>query len=78
MEVRVGVQHIAREITFETDAPEDEVLAAVAKALENDGELRLSDSKGRQLIVVGSKLAYVQLGESEKGRVGFGTRTSAV
>ena len=36
MEVKIGVQNVAREITFETDASAQEVAKAVAQAIEGD------------------------------------------
>ena len=73
VEIRIGVQNVAREITFETDMSDIEVVNAVSAALEVGGVLTLKDGKGRQVIVPGAALGYVHIGESEKGRVGFGT-----
>ena len=72
MEVTIGVQNVAREITVETDADSEAVSAAVDAALASeDGVLRLTDSKGRTVLVPGRSIGWVQVGESEKGRVGF-------
>lgn len=72
MEVRIGVQHSPRELTLESNQSQDEVEAAVTKALgAADGLLTLLDDKGRKVIVPAAKLAYVELGESESRRVGF-------
>jgi hypothetical protein len=73
VEVKIGVQNVAREITFETDASSQEVAKAVAEALDKGGVLTLTDDKGRQVIVPGNVLGYVFLGESERRGVGFGT-----
>ena len=73
MEVKIGVQNVAREITFETDTSSQEVAKAVAEALDKGGVLTLTDDKGRQVIVPGNVLGYVFLGESERRGVGFGT-----
>ncbi|MCE1179419.1 MAG: DUF3107 domain-containing protein [Micrococcales bacterium] len=72
MEVRIGVQNVAREITLETPSSADEVQAAVDAALAEGGVLALVDDKGKRLVVPGRALGYVVVGESEKGRVGFG------
>jgi hypothetical protein len=32
----------------------------------------LSDEKGRRFLIQGSRIAYVELGPPESGRVGFG------
>lgn len=72
MEVNIGVQNVAREIAFETDASADEVSAAIDAALADGGVLRLTDTKGREILVPGRALGWVQVGESEKSKVGFG------
>ena len=73
MEVKIGVQNVAREITFETDTSSQEVAKAVAEAIEKGTLLTLTDDKGRQVLVPGTALGYVSLGESERRGVGFGT-----
>lgn len=73
MEVTIGVQNVARELTVETDAAAAEVSQAVDAALATpDGVLRLVDTKGRTVLVPGRAVGWVQVGESEKGKVGFG------
>lgn len=49
----------------------DEVAAAVDAALAG-GVLRLTDTKGRQILVPGGALGWVQIGSADKSRVGFG------
>ncbi|WP_062069737.1 DUF3107 domain-containing protein [Demequina sediminicola] len=71
MEIRIGVQNVAREIVIETDMSSDDVAAAVADAV-GGATLDLSDSKGRRLVVPAGALGYVEIGEEEKRRVGFG------
>lgn len=74
MEVKIGVQNVARELSIETDKSAEEVAAAVRSAVSGPGGiLGLTDSKGREILVPVAALAYVQVGDSEKGRVGFGT-----
>jgi hypothetical protein len=73
VEVKIGVQNVAREVTFETDASSQEVAKAVAEAIDKGGVLTLTDDKGRQVIVPGAVIGYVFLGESERRGVGFGT-----
>lgn len=71
MEVTIGVQNVARELTVETDSDSAEVTAAVEAALRDGGVLTLTDTRGRSVLVPGSVIGWVQVGESEKGRVGF-------
>lgn len=72
MEVNIGVQNVAREIALETDASPEEVSKAIEAALTEGGVLRLTDTKGRELLVPGRALGWVQVGETEKSKVGFG------
>ena len=72
MEVTIGVQNVARELTVETDSPTSEVSAAVEAALaDGGGVLRLTDSRGRSIFVPAGAIGWVQVGDSEKARVGF-------
>ena len=72
MEVRIGVQNVARELAFESDQSVDQVNQAVDEALKKGGTLSLSDDKGRRYVVPVTALGYVHIGETEKSRVGFG------
>jgi hypothetical protein len=71
MEVKIGVQNAARELTIDTTLDADGVEEAVGKALEKGGVLALNDAKGRRLVVPGDKLAYVDISTSTTGTVGF-------
>jgi hypothetical protein len=71
VEVTIGVQNVARELTIETDSPTSEVTAAVEAALADGGVLRLLDNRGREVFVPASFIGWGQVGDSEKGRVGF-------
>lgn len=71
MEVNIGVQNVAREIALETDTSPAEVSKAIEAALAEGGILRLTDTKGRELLVPGRALGWVMVGESEKSKVGF-------
>lgn len=74
MEVKIGVQHAAREIVIESGQAAEEIEAAVATALGADGGLlTLTDERGRKVLVPGDRLAYVEIGEAELRRVGFGS-----
>lgn len=73
VEVTIGVQNVSRELTVETDADPTEVAKAVDVALASpDGVLRLTDTKGRTILVPGRAMGWIQVGETEKGKVGFG------
>ena len=59
MEVTIGVQNVARELTLETDSPTSEVTAAVEAALTDGGVLRLIDNRGRSIFVPAGVIGWV-------------------
>ena len=73
MEIRIGVQHVHREVVVESN----ETLAAVQKsvdaALSSGSLLTLTDEKGRTVMVPGDKIAFIEIGAQTAGRVGFAT-----
>lgn len=71
MDVTIGVQNVSREISLDTEMSADEVRAAVHTAMAG-GVLSLTDTKGREVLVAGSTIGWVQIGNPDKGRVGFG------
>ncbi|MDQ2756736.1 MAG: DUF3107 domain-containing protein [Actinomycetota bacterium] len=72
MEVRIGVQNVAREVAFESNQSVAEVETAVTSALADGSVLNLLDDKGRRFLVPAAHIGYVNIGEQEKSRVGFG------
>ena len=50
-----------------------DVEKAFAAALSDDAVLRLTDAHGRQVLIPANKIAYIDLGEENARRVGFGT-----
>jgi hypothetical protein len=72
VEVKIGVLHTPREIVVESTQTQDEVEAAVAAALKSvDGQLSLTDEKGRKVIVPANLVAYVEIAQADSRRVGF-------
>ena len=71
MEVKIGVQNAARELTIDTAEDADTVGKQVAAAVEAGGVLSLVDTKGRTVIVPAEKLAYVEISTAITGTVGF-------
>ena len=70
MQVPIGIKHVSRELSLETSDSQDKVLAAVADA--ETKSVTLTDDRGRKVFVPAGSLAYVELGEAEPRRVGFG------
>ena len=73
MEVKIGIKGSSRELLVETDlTPADVVEAVKACVTDPGGLLDLADTRGRRVLVPSEKLAYVEVGEQEARRVGFG------
>ena len=73
MEIKVGIQHVTREVVVDSADSADDVEKAFNAALSDDGFLRLNDTHGRKVLIPASKVAYIDLGEENARRVGFGT-----
>jgi hypothetical protein len=74
MEVRIGVVHTAKELTFETDAEPDAIISTLEDAIKNGAALVwLEDGKGRKVGIPADKVGYVELVVDDGTRkVGFG------
>lgn len=72
MEIKVGIQHVARELVVDSDSTAPEVEAALAKALDDGGVLTLADQRGRKILVPAARIAYLDLGQEHVRAVGFG------
>ncbi len=73
MEIKIGIQHVARELTVETESTAADIEASLRKALADDGVVALTDEKGRKVLVPASKIAYIDLGQDKVRPVGFGS-----
>jgi hypothetical protein len=75
VEVRIVVSNVGREVVIEqaddqVDATRKQVEAALSGAVD---VLWLSDKRGRQVGVASSKIAFVEIGSTDKDRkMGFG------
>jgi Protein of unknown function (DUF3107) len=73
VEVKIGVVHTPRELVLESNQSSDQVEKAVAAVLAGkETVLALTDERGRRILVPADRLAYVEIGEQEVRRVGFG------
>ena len=71
MEIRIGVQHVGREVVLESEQTAEEVRALVDAALAAGSLLSLTDVKGRQVVVPGSIIGFVEIGAKKSGPLGF-------
>jgi hypothetical protein len=72
LEIRIGIQHSPRELSFETGETPEQLQKTLSAALESGSSLvSLADAKGvTDLIPVGS-ISYVEIGSDTSRRVGF-------
>ena len=72
MEIKIGVQYSTREISLESDEKPDKIASAVDAAISGGSLLKLTDDRGRTVVVPGDKITYVELGPASSRKVGFG------
>lgn len=72
MEIRIGVQHCSRELTFESEQSPEDIEKEVVAATASGSLLRLTDAKGAVVCVNGAAIGYIEIGAPRKGGVGFG------
>lgn len=73
MDVKIGITHVAREVTMESAQGAEDVLKAFSEALESEGILRLEDAKGRVLLIPAQRVGYIDCGQDSSRPVGFGS-----
>jgi hypothetical protein len=72
VELKIGIADTGRELTVNVTASPEEIEEQVAESLRTpDGTLRLTDDKGRRVIVPSNKVAYVEVAPADSRRVGF-------
>jgi hypothetical protein len=71
MEVKIGVRQAPRELVIDTADTAEEIETRLAEAVAAEGLLTLTDSRGRRVLVPASGIAYVEIGTSVSGQVGF-------
>ena len=76
MEVKIGVQHVGRELSVETESSPAEILEALNTALADDAVFSLSDPKGHTIAVPAQKVAYLYFTAETGRKVGFGLGAS--
>ena len=56
MDIELGIQNVARTVTFSTEQSADEVNNVIAEAVENGKTINLTDDKGRRIVVPAGSL----------------------
>ena len=72
MEVKIGIQSIARELVVETPSSPDEVERSLMAAMKDGGMFTLRDDRGGRVMVPAEKIGYVELSGADQRRIGFG------
>lgn len=72
MEIKVGIQHVAREVIVESPATAAEVERQLEDALGKESLFVLTDERGRKVLIPAVHIAYVDLGQEHVRAVGFG------
>ncbi|MDO4784198.1 MAG: DUF3107 domain-containing protein [Propionibacteriaceae bacterium] len=72
MEVKIGIINTARELTIEVNQTADEVEASLSEAVSTSALWKLTDERGRRVIVPVAKIGYVDVGIEGSRPVGFG------
>ena len=73
MEIKVGIQHVNREIVVETTDSAADIEASLANAMSEETFFTVTDERGRKVLIPAAKIAYVDLGQENARHVGFGT-----
>lgn len=77
MEVKIGVQHVARELSIESEQEPDAILEALNTALKDESLFVLSGTKGQTLALDAEKIAYLHFTTDSGRPVGFGLVASS-
>jgi len=75
MDIRIGIVHAPRELGIEM--PDDTSMATIKATIEaavssGSGLAWLTDKKGREVGFPADKIAYVEIGNNDDQRIGFG------
>jgi Protein of unknown function (DUF3107) len=72
VEIKVGIQHVNREIVVETSKSSSDVEKAFSAAVGGDEVFSLTDERGRKVLIPADRIAYLDIGEENARHVGFG------
>jgi hypothetical protein len=75
VEIKVGIQHVNREIVVETNKSASDVERAFESAIGKGGPdvFTLTDERGRKVLIPADRIAYLDIGEENARHVGFGS-----
>jgi uncharacterized protein DUF3107 len=75
VEIKVGIQHVNREIVVETNESASDIQRAFQNAIDGNGSgvFTLTDERGRKVLIPADRIGYVDIGEENARHVGFGS-----
>ncbi|GGG50198.1 ATP-binding protein [Kocuria dechangensis] len=71
MEIKIGVQHVAREIVVDSALQAQEAVDRITAAVSSGDPLTLTDTKGNVTVVPANVIGYASVGAEQKRTVGF-------
>jgi hypothetical protein len=72
MDIKIGIQNLPREVLVASDTTAAKVEAALSAALADGTVLRLTDEKGRVVLIPPAAIAYLDIDQEQSRPVGFG------
>ena len=72
MEVRIGVQDAARELSIDTHREREDILKELRQAITDGGLFMLTDETDRSICIPAAKVAYLEFSGESGRKVGFG------
>lgn len=72
MEVRIGVQDAARELSIDSNQEREDILATFRQAISDGGLFTLSDDTDRSVSIPAGKVTYLEFSGESGRKVGFG------
>ena len=73
MEIKIGIRQVNREVVVDSAQSAADLQRDFAEALETNGLLSVTDTNGRKVLIPAAAIGYVDIGEENARRVGFGT-----
>lgn len=71
MEIKIGIQHVGREVVVDSPLSAEEAQQLVSAALADGSVLTLTDTKDHTTVVPVAGIAYVEIGSETRRKVGF-------
>lgn len=66
MEIKIGVQHVAREIVVDSALEAPEAVELITAAMSSGSPLTLTDTKGNVTVVPAGVIGYAAVGAEQK------------